>query len=158
MVNGSVTKLQLNRKDPHLVTVLMRIKSSTPITKGTVATLTSRGITGVAFIALKDMGTDPRALVTEPGQDYPVIPTSPSIFMRLDLALTKLTKNFETVADSIHALLDKGNLASIKKTLQHLDKVTGTLSKNSKKINTILTNTTNATEKLTPLLQFVFHP
>lgn len=151
---GSVQSIELSAIDPHLVKVLLRIHSSTPVTQSTVATLTSRGITGVAFIALKDLGVDLRPLTVEHGQEYPVIPTSPSIFMRLDTALTRLTKNFETIADSIHALLDKENLQSIKDTLVQLDKVTGTLANNSQKINTILENTTQATQKLTPLLQY----
>lgn len=151
---GAVKSIELSTVDPHLVKVLLRINASTPVTQSTVATLTSRGITGVAFIALKDAGTDLRPLTVEPGQDYPVIPTAPSIFMRLDTALTKLTKNFETIAESIHKLLDKDNLQSIKDTLAQLDRVTGNLANNSEKINLILMNTTRATEQLTPLLQY----
>jgi len=150
---GAVKSIELKPTDPHLVKVILRIHSSTPITKNTVATLTSRGITGVAFIALKDTGADLTPLTAEPGQDYPVIPTAPSIFLRLDTALTKLTKNFESIADSIHGLLDKENLQSIKNTLSQLDRVTGTLANNSQKINAILVNTTHATEQLTPLMK-----
>lgn len=151
---GAVKSIELNDVDPHLVKVLLRIKSTTPITMSTVATLTSRGITGVAFIALKDKGADMRPLVAEHGQDYPVIPTAPSIFLRLDTALTKLTKNFETIADSIHKLLDKDNLQSIRETLSQMDKFTQTLANNSDKINRILANTTHVTAQLTPLLQY----
>jgi phospholipid/cholesterol/gamma-HCH transport system substrate-binding protein len=145
---GAVKDIELNADDPHLVTVLMKIQSSTPITRGTVATLTSRGITGVAFIALKDIGNDQTRLVALPGEDYPVITTAPSLFMRVDLALKKFSKNFETIADSIHNLLDKDNLRSIKQTLEHLDKVTETLANNSQKINLLLTNSTLASEQL----------
>jgi len=151
---GSVTSLELNKEDPHLVKVLLSVKSSTPITKGTIATLTSKGITGVAFIALKDDGTDMRPLTILPGESYPIIQTGPSIFLRLDHALRKLSKNFETIADSIHSLLDKDNLASIKQTLKSLDKVTLNLANNSKRIDLILANTSRVTEQLTPLVQY----
>jgi phospholipid/cholesterol/gamma-HCH transport system substrate-binding protein len=150
---GSVKSIELNKDDPQLVTVLLSVKSTTPITKGTVATLTSRGITGVAFIALKDVGDDTRPLVALEGQDYPVIRTSPSIFVRVDIALRNLSKNFETIAESFSKLLDKQNLASIKNTLAQLDKVTGTLSKNSPNINKILANTNQMTEEMMPLLR-----
>ena len=73
--------------------------------------------------------------------------------MRLDTALTKLSKNFDTIADAIHALLDQGNLKSIKETLVHLNKFSGTLADNSEKINTILQNTNRASQQLAPLLQ-----
>lgn len=149
---GTVNNVELDRDNLHLVKVLLSIKSNTPISKGTVATLTSRGVTGVVYIALKDLGNDPRPLEAVAGQPYPVIPTSPSIFMRLDTALRKVSKNLQTVADSIHSLLDKENLKSIKEILVHIDKVTGTLADNSQKINTILLNTNRASEQLAPLL------
>jgi len=151
---GSVESIELNRADLHTVKVLLKIKSSTPITKGTVATVTSRGITGVAFIALKDLGNDTNLLVAKPGEPYPVIQTAPSLFMRLDTALRKVSKNLQTVADSIHSLLDKDNLQSIKNTLNHLDQFTATLADNSQKINTLLANTTRASQQLNPLLQY----
>lgn len=151
---GSVTSLELSKGDPHLVKVMLSIKSSTPISRGTIATLTSKGITGVAFIALKDTGTDMRPLVILPDEYYPVIQTGPSIFLRLDHALRSLTKNFDTIATSIRDLLDKDNLASIKQTLKSLDKVTTNLANNNERINVILANTTRVTEQLTPLVQY----
>lgn len=149
---GVVKSINLDPKDPHLVELLLSININTPITRGTVAILTSRGITGVAFIALKDTGTDLRPLIAQPGHPYPVIPTAPSIFTRLDIALRKLSNNIQTVANSLQALLDKDNLKSIKDILANLSKVTGTLSDNSEKLNTILLNTTKASAQLTPLL------
>jgi phospholipid/cholesterol/gamma-HCH transport system substrate-binding protein len=151
---GSVEDIELNPHNPQLVKVVLSISSSTPITRGTVATLTSRGVTGVAFISLKDSGEDPRPLVAQPGQYYPVIPTAPSIFMRLDTALTKLSKNFDIIADSFHSLLDKDNLNSIKDILNHMNRVSGTLADNTKKINMILVNTSRASLQLTPLLEY----
>lgn len=150
---GSVTDISLDRANPHIVKVLLNINSSTPVTKGTVATLTTKGITGVAFIALKDTGSDLTPLVAQNGSPYPVIPTSPSIFMRLDFALTKLSKNLQSVADSMSALLDKENLKSFKDILANLDHLTSTLSDNSEKLNTLIMNTARASQQLTPLLQ-----
>ncbi len=150
---GSVKSINLNHDNPRLVEVLLSIKKSTPITRGTVAVLTSRGITGVAFIALKDSGTDLRPLVAAKGQPYPVIPTSPSLFMRLDIALKRLSENLQTVAESFHSLLDKENLKSIKDILVNIDHITGTVADNSDKLNSLLLNTSKASLQLTPLLQ-----
>jgi phospholipid/cholesterol/gamma-HCH transport system substrate-binding protein len=150
---GAVKSVELNKTDPHLVTVLLNIKSSTPVTRGTVATLTSRGITGVAFVALKDNGKDPRPLIAEPGQPYPVIPTTPSLFMRLDHALRSLTNNFESIAHSIHDLLNKDNLRFIRDTLKSLDQVTSNLAGNNKRLNLIFENTSNAMQQLTPMIK-----
>lgn len=151
---GTVKSIELDRDNLNLVKVLLSIQASTPITNGTTATLTSRGVTGVAFVALKDRGNDTRPLVAKPGEPYPVIQTTPSIFMRLDTALSKLTKNLQIVADSVHSLLDKENLQSFKEILAHIDEVTGTLAKNSQQMNVILQNTTRASQQLAPLLEY----
>lgn len=145
---GSVSNVTLDESNPHLVKVLIRIKASTPITQGTTAMLASRGVTGVAFIALKDTGTDLEPLAPTPGQEYPVIPNTPSIFVRLDTALTSLTKNFQAMAQSLHALLDKENLQSFKEILVHVNQVTETLSNNSQQWNTIMMNTARASQSL----------
>jgi phospholipid/cholesterol/gamma-HCH transport system substrate-binding protein len=149
---GSVEKVTLDDNNPHLVKVTLKIDSTTPVSQGTVATLTSRGVTGVAFIALKDVGNNLQPLIVQPGQRYPVIPTSPSIFMRLDTALTNLNKSVQTVSESIRGLLDKDNLKSIKGVLANLNHVTATLSENSQKLTTIMANTSRASEQLIPLI------
>lgn len=153
VIVGRVKKIELNHKNPQLVELLLSITTTTPITKGTVATLNSRGITGVTFVALKDKSTDLRKLVAERGQPYPVIPTAPSIYVRLETALTQLTKTFKQISESIQTLLDKENQASIKKTLSNLRDITTDLSANTKKFDTIMTNAALATKELTPLLQ-----
>lgn len=150
---GSVKSINLNPKNPQLVEVLLNISNKTPITRGTVATLNTRGLTGITYVALKDKSTDLRPLVKQPGQPYPVIPSAPSLFMRLDTALGQLTKNFKEIADSLRGVLDKENQQSIKETLINLKNFTHTLSNNSAQLNTILDNTAKASRKLTPLME-----
>src|SRR5579862_5073466 len=98
---GSVKSIELNHKNPKLVELLLNIKSETPITRGTVATLQAKGITGLTYVALKDKSTDLRPLVAEKGQEYPVIKTSPSIFTRIDTALSELSIKFGKISDAI---------------------------------------------------------
>jgi phospholipid/cholesterol/gamma-HCH transport system substrate-binding protein len=149
---GTVQSIQLDSNDPHLVDLLIKIRSDTPITRGTRATLTTRGITGITFIALKDKSDDMRPLVAEKGQKYPVIPTTPSIFLRLDIVLTNLSSQIQKVSDAIEGLLDKENQASIKATLSNLREITGTLSENNEKMSAILVNTARASARLGPLI------
>jgi len=152
---GEVKSIKLNNENSHLVDLLLNIDEKTPITQGTVAMLATRGITGLVFIALKDRGTDRRPLVALPGQKYPVIPTTPSIFVRLDTALTQISTSFQRISDSIQSVLDKDNQKSIKETLENLRHVTGTLSKDSERLNSIILNTQKATQNLSPLFQAV---
>lgn len=149
---GSIKSIEINHKNPHLVELMLSIKSSTPVTQGTVAMLDTRGITGVTYMALKDVGTNLNPLKVEEGQSYPIIRTSPSLFLRLDTALTNLNKNFGKIAESFQVLFSPENQRSIKQTLKQLDTFTSTLSKNSDHIDTILKNTSQASHELTPML------
>lgn len=150
---GSVKSIELNHSNPHLVELLLSIKSDTPITQGTVATLQNKGITGIANIALKDNSTNLAPLVALPGQQYPVIKTAPSLFMRLDKALSELSVNLRQVTKSIQALLDKDNLESIKGILVNMQSLTGNLADNNKRFTKIIENTARASEQFPLLLQ-----
>lgn len=150
---GTVKSIELNQKNPQLVELLLSIKSTTPITKGTIATLNTRGFTGVAFVALKDKSTDLRPLLAEPGEPYPIIPTAPSFFLRLDTALTQLTRNFKSIADSFNKLLDKDNQLAIKTILKSLEVFTEELAANKENFTIILNNASKASDQLTTLLQ-----
>ncbi len=150
---GKVKSVELNHKNPQLVEVLLDVKHSTPVSKGTVATLTTRGLTGLVYIALKDKGLNQQKLEAAPGQAYPVITTSPSIFLRLDAALTRFSNNFQKIAESFQTLLDAENLASIKSSLENIKEITATLSDNSHRFNRIIKNVENSTQRLSPLMQ-----
>ncbi|OGT38833.1 MAG: hypothetical protein A3F12_04815 [Gammaproteobacteria bacterium RIFCSPHIGHO2_12_FULL_38_14] len=150
---GSVSDIQLDKKNPQSVLLLLSIKESTPITVDTVATLNTKGITGIAYVALKDTGSDLRKLEAQAGEKYPVIKTAPSLFMRLDTALGELSSNFSKISTAINSLLDEQNQKSIREILINLNQVTHTLSVNSQKLNDILVNTAQASQEFIPLLQ-----
>jgi phospholipid/cholesterol/gamma-HCH transport system substrate-binding protein len=154
---GSVKKIELDPKNPQIVQLLLSIKNSTPITNGTVATLNVKGLTGIGFMALQDKGIDRGPLTAQEGQDYPVIKTAPSFFLRLDTAITKLNDSLRHVSDSIRLLLDQENLRSIKETLLSLKTITGTLAANSQHITSILQNTATASKQFTPLMDSSNH-
>jgi phospholipid/cholesterol/gamma-HCH transport system substrate-binding protein len=150
---GSVNSIDLNQKNPQLVELLLKIKSTTPITQGTVAMLNVKGLTGIAYIALQDKGTDTTPLVVMNDQPYPIIKTAPSFFLRLDTAVTKLNDNLHQVSNSIRMLLDQENLRSIKETLANLSKLTGALAANSENFNIILQNAATASAQFGPLMK-----
>jgi phospholipid/cholesterol/gamma-HCH transport system substrate-binding protein len=150
---GTVTTIKLSHKNPELVELLLKIDNTTPITQGTSATLNTRGVTGITYIALKDKSTDLRPLVAVNKEPYPVIKTAPSLFVRLDTALSQLSENLREVTKSIQSVLNKENQQSITEILSNLQNVTATMSSNSKKIDTIVENTVKASQQFGPLLQ-----
>jgi len=150
---GLVKSIRLNRKGPHSVELLLEIKNDTPITQGTIATLSTRGITGITYISLKDKGEDLRALKAQRGQPYPIIKTGPSIFLRLDTAVRKLTDSMEQVSDTFQTLFDSDNLQSIKMILANTNQITSNIAANNAKLTDILRNTQLASERFPLLIQ-----
>src|SRR3990167_4948118 len=145
---GTVESITLDKANPHIVDLLLSIKANTPVTEGTFASLNTRGLTGITFLALKDKGTDIKPLKAKSGQSYPVIKTAPSIFLQLDTALGKLNDSVQRVSESLQSLFDKDNLHSIKQILENLNRVSGTLSNNSQKLTAIMNNTARASQNL----------
>ena len=125
---GTVSNIQLDPRNPKRVTVLLRIKHSAPVTRGTVATLNTRGITGITFLALKDRNADLRPIPILKGELYPIIKAGPSLFLRIDLALQQLTSDLHGVTQSIQSVLDKENQLAIKKTLLNLQQISSSLA------------------------------
>src|SRR3990167_5701708 len=150
---GQVISIKLNHQNPRWVELLLSIKKDTPITVDTVASRASRGITGITYVALRDKGTNTTPLVKRLGQRYPIIKTEPSLLLRLDIALSRLAKNFRQITEALQNVLDKENLQSIKETLANLRQVTHTIAMNNERLNIILENTSKATQQLPPLMQ-----
>lgn len=153
VVVGSVKSIDLDHTNPQLVEVLLNIKSLTPITQGTIAVLQTRGVTGVTFIALKDKSENLIPLKAKKGDLYPIITTGPSIFMRLDTALSQLSDNLKEVTISIRELLSKDNQRNIREILLNVQHVTGTLADNNERMNRIILNTEKATQQFMPLIR-----
>ncbi|HSW93052.1 MAG TPA: MlaD family protein [Gammaproteobacteria bacterium] len=150
---GAVKKIALRKDDPQSVELLLKIRRDTPVTYGTVATLATRGLTGITYIALKDKGTDLRPLKKGPGQDYPVIKTTPSLLLQLNVGLQKLTESLGQVSTTFKNLFDQENLQAIKEIVINMREVTSNLAANNAKLNTILTNTSLASQRLPALIQ-----
>lgn len=150
---GTVKSIQINDQNPQLVELLLNVNAATPVTMGTLATLTTKGLTGTAYISLRDKGTDTRPLVAEKGEKYPVIQTTPSLFLRLDTALSELTANIHLVAHSIKSLLSPENQRYITATLKSMSILTNSLANNAHNFDTIFNNSARASQQFSGVLQ-----
>ncbi len=150
---GFVKDMKLNHDNPQQVELLLNIEEKTPITKSTTAILTTQGLTGVAYIDLQVRGTDTTPLEAPPGHKYPVIKSAPSLFFRLDKALSDLMANFNSLSYSLNEVLDKENRLAFKHILANVDKLTYDLSGDTKQLDTILKNTATASKKFPGLIQ-----
>ncbi|AUI67546.2 MlaD family protein [Beggiatoa leptomitoformis] len=146
---GYVHNIALDAERPDEVQVLLKIEWNTPIRQDTVATLSSQGLTGLAYIELT--GGAGQLISKEPdvGQRYPELKTKPSLLVRLDSAISELMSNINkvsTVTDgmlldikevtkAVDDLLSPANRLLISNTLQHIETLTNTVANRSATID-----------------------
>jgi phospholipid/cholesterol/gamma-HCH transport system substrate-binding protein len=126
---GFVDKIGLNPHNPQQVRLLLKIQQNTPITEATRTSLISQGLTGITVIGLKAEKVRAPKLKKKPGEEYPVIPSSPSLLLRLDQTLEQMSQNVNTVAKNLNDLFDEENKASFKHSLSNLSEITATANK-----------------------------
>lgn len=152
---GKVERVQLI--DPHSVSILVSVKREAPVTRATAAVITSRGLaargfTGYVFLDLEDTGNDSGPLTARPGSPYPLIRTVTSHSESLDTTADDLRRDVQALTALVQTVLDQRTVASLKGSLDNLQKVTTTLTANSEKLETMISNAERASRRLKPLL------
>jgi phospholipid/cholesterol/gamma-HCH transport system substrate-binding protein len=138
--------------------VLLHIRKDAPVTAATVATVTSRGLaskgfTGYVYVSLEDDDTGAQPVAVSPGHAYRQIRTAPSRSVNLDTAVSQVNENVQSMTRLLQTSLDEKTLASLKQSVDGMQKVTRTLAANSEKMNTIIVNAERASNRLGPLLE-----
>ena len=141
---GRVKDIALNPDNTEEVRLTLDILQGTPIKTDTVATLETQGLTGLATLNLEGGSREAPHLVLELGQEFPVIQSRPSLFFRLDMALSqllseqslsKLFKNLNAFSENVMAIMNEENRVHIERTLSDLSTVSRTLAGQSDSIN-----------------------
>ncbi len=107
---GRVKKIALAPGNVEQVQLTLAIESGTPVKVDTVAILSTQGVTGIAFVDLTGGSRDAPVLQTEPGEEYPIIRSGPSLMVRLDASLidaAQIFKNAANVSDQLPALIQR---------------------------------------------------
>lgn len=125
---GYVRSIRLDADNPKLVKLKLSIQPDVKITTSTYAILNAQGITGVVYVNLKAQTETAPPLVAAPGEEFPVIPSHPSLLMQLSEVLPEVATNVKNLSASISQVLDVDNRQSIKESLQNLSLTTKTLS------------------------------
>ncbi|MDO9116810.1 MAG: MlaD family protein [Nitrospira sp.] len=134
---GRVKAITLNQSNPEEVLLTLDIARGTPIKTDTIAVLETQGLTGLATINLTGGSRDAPPLQAEPGQEYPVIKTGPSLFFRLDegmsrllseKGLAKLLTDLDVLVKGASEVVDEENRVRLKQTLKDLSEVAQTIA------------------------------
>ena len=137
---GQVESIRLDPNNPDQVDVVLNIERSTPIRRDTIATLSTRGLTGVAAVELSSGSGQSLLLEKQAGQELPVIQAGPSLVARLDDAFNDMLANVDNLSRRLERLLGDDNQIALTRTLQHLDTITGAVAGRSDSLRQTLTN------------------
>mgnify|MGYP000499714518 CR=1 FL=1 len=125
---GFVKEIELDIEDPNRVRLVLSIERGVPIRRDTVATLSSQGLTGIAFVDLEGgSAASPLFEGAEEGTDR-VIETRPSLFRRLDTQTSALVSDLSQVAQQLNALIDEETRRALQRTIRDLDTVVHALA------------------------------
>lgn len=144
---GQVASIELDRNTPDQVDVVLDIERGTPIRRDTIATLSTRGLTGVASVELSG-GAQSLPLEKGAGQDLPVIQAGPSLVARLDDAFNNILTNVNNLSQRLERLLGDDNQIAITRTLQNLSAITGAVADRADSIGQTMTNVETFTSSL----------
>ncbi len=117
---GNVTSVQLNLQDPQQVIVYARVQQNIPVTTSTVATLASQGITGVSYLSLSAKTPNAPLLTALPGQEYPVIPSEPSLTAQVMGLVKEAAVDFKEVSSSLKTIFNAKNTQNINEILNNV--------------------------------------
>lgn len=157
---GRIKTIALNPENPEEVLLTMDILRGTPIKSDTVAVLETQGLTGLATINLTGGSRDAPSLQAQEGQTYPVIKTGPSLFFRLDEAVSRLLSeeglaqllvDLGTAARGAAKVLDDDNRAMLKRSIKDLSDVAQTIATHKTQIEQSLNGAARSADNLVKL-------
>jgi phospholipid/cholesterol/gamma-HCH transport system substrate-binding protein len=159
---GRVKAIVLSPQNPEEVRLTLDILHGTPIKTDTVAVLETQGLTGLATLDLTGGSRDAPALEATPDQEYPVIKTGPSLFFRLDMAisrlleeqgLSKLLANLNQLSQQATAVIDEDNRAALRRILKDLSDLTQTLASRHEQVDKGVLSASRSAENLAKMTE-----
>jgi phospholipid/cholesterol/gamma-HCH transport system substrate-binding protein len=150
----------LRPDNPEEVLLTLDIVRGTPVKTDTIAKLETQGLTGLATINLTGGSRDALSLQAQTGQAYPVIKTGPSLFFRLDEAVSRLLSeeglaqllvDLDSAAKGAAKVLDEDNRILLKRTIKDLSDVAQTVATHKTQIEQSLNGAARSADNLVKL-------
>ncbi len=141
---GYVSEIVLNPENPQTVRLKLDILHGTPIKEDTVAVLEFQGLTGLALVNLNNGSPESPTLTPRAEEPYPVIQNAPSLYSRLDRALSQLLADpslpqlithLNDLTMNANRLVDPENRAALKEAIAEMTKAARTLDRTAGEVN-----------------------
>jgi phospholipid/cholesterol/gamma-HCH transport system substrate-binding protein len=152
---GKVTSIELI--DSSTVGIQINVAKNAPISKATMATITSRGLaargfTGYVYVALENTVADAGPPVIDPGHRYAVIPTAPSLTDTMDTTVADAVQQVRLLTQLIQSLLDEKTVASLKQSLDGFQEIMATLVAHNERLGSLIANVDHDSREIGLLL------
>ncbi|HEU4684218.1 MAG TPA: MlaD family protein [Nitrospira sp.] len=154
---GRVKDIALRPENPEEVRLTLEIVRGTPIKTDTIAVLETQGLTGLATVNLTGGSRDAPPLEKAPGESYPVIKSGPSLFFRLDEAISRLLSekglptllsDLDQTARKANDFLDDDNRIRLTRILTDLSDIVHGLAEHGEQIDRGLTGAAQSADNL----------
>lgn len=124
---GKVLTIALDRTDPSKVRVRIEVSATTPVRQGTEATLSSQGVTGVAFVGLEGGDAGAKRLPLDAATGVAQIPSKPTVVQGLLADAPDLLARAIGVMDDISRFSTQENADHVASILTNADEVSARL-------------------------------
>lgn len=130
---GRVKESILNPDNPEQVRIALDIVRGTPVKEDTIAVLETQGLTGITTVNLTGGTRAAPILKAQPGENFPVIKSQPSLYTQLSRSLARLTTNeqlpallanLNNLTQDARGVLDAQSRADLKRTFADLAQIT----------------------------------
>lgn len=138
---GKVLSIALDREDPSLVRVRIEIYASTPVRADTTATLSSQGVTGVAYVALAGGSASSLRLEVVPPNEVPIITSKPSLVQGLITDAPDLLAEAISLMRDIRGFTTAENGAAITAILKNVETATARIDSVATRIEGVMIST-----------------
>jgi phospholipid/cholesterol/gamma-HCH transport system substrate-binding protein len=150
---GEVRKLSLAPNNPSEVIALVRVAGSTPVKTDTKAKLSFTGLTGVSVIQLTGGSAHAPMLAPENGNELPRIVADESALQKLMTSSEDIIVLVNDMLRQLSRLLDQENLDKVAATVDHVEKLTASLSKHDGDIDRMIADLSEASKSLKVTLE-----
>jgi phospholipid/cholesterol/gamma-HCH transport system substrate-binding protein len=134
---GKVSAIGFDRKAPGNVLIRLQVERAAPLTRGTFATLSYQGVTGLSFIQLDDDGKQPTRL--QPDDDNPPrIPLRPSLIAKLEEKGEAILERVDEVAARINRVLNDENQKRVTALLANTSQAADSVNQLAQRLDTTL--------------------
>ena len=137
---GKVKDIHLVPNNPEQVQLTFAIERGTPVKTDTVATLSTQGLTGIAYVELSGGSTNAPLLVSTVEGVPPIIVTKPSLSARLEQVLTRVLGSVDKTSHALDGVFTDQNKQALSATLTNIAAITQTVADRKGLIDLALRN------------------